>query len=102
MKKQTALWKMRGGRKIRLCDMSDGHLINTMRLLERSAFITQAFAEMGENPFGEDTEAYACFENGQTSILEDDDSDNPDISEIHPIYRLMILECLRRGITIPD
>jgi hypothetical protein len=35
--KQTALWKMKSGRQVRICDMSDQHLINSMSLLMRYA-----------------------------------------------------------------
>ena len=37
--KQTKLWTMRDGTKIRICDMSNLHLQNTMKMLERIAEI---------------------------------------------------------------
>lgn len=37
MRKQTKLWKQKNGEKIRICDMSDAHLENTMRMLKRYA-----------------------------------------------------------------
>jgi len=36
-RKSTKLWTMKDGTKIRICDMSDAHIINTMRILKRYA-----------------------------------------------------------------
>ena len=37
MRKQTKKWKMLSGQKIRICDMDDSHLENTINLLRRYA-----------------------------------------------------------------
>ena len=37
MRKQTKLWTMRNKSRIRICDMEDSHLLNTIRYLERQA-----------------------------------------------------------------
>ncbi len=37
IRKQTALWTMKDGTRIRICNMNDGHLANAITLLERVA-----------------------------------------------------------------
>jgi len=37
VRKQTKLWTTQDGNRIRLCDMSDEHLLNTIKFLQRKA-----------------------------------------------------------------
>lgn len=37
LKPITTVWTCRDGRKVRVCDMTDAHLVNTIRLCDRTA-----------------------------------------------------------------
>jgi len=37
MRKQTKLWKQRDGKRIRICDMTDTHIVNCVKMLKRKA-----------------------------------------------------------------
>jgi len=37
MRKQTKLWKMKSGDKVRICDMTDAHLFHSMQMLKNIA-----------------------------------------------------------------
>lgn len=51
IRKQTKIWVTKDKRKIRICDMSDSHLSNTIRLLEREAE-EDYLVEFNSFPFG--------------------------------------------------
>lgn len=96
--KQTACWTMKDGTKIRVCDMSDAHLVNTMRMLERGAVKAQ----------GQTISALysvSCMIQGEmasmdcdNAIAQAEESDWTDY--LPPIYDKMVLDAERRGLKI--
>ena len=92
--KQTRLWTMRNGSKIRICDMADSHLLNSIALLERHANhthnINTSFGYMA-----------LCGLRGEQAIeameqqLEDLENNGPS----HPdIYENLLADAQRRGL----
>ena len=94
IRKQTRLWITRTGERVRVCDMSDDHLNNAIKMLERYAkvFRTQQLAEGYE---------ILNFLHGEYAIqtLEDDlrRIEEAAIEELVPdIYESLLLEKERR------
>jgi len=88
MKPQKAKWQCADGTVIRLCDMTDSHLANAMRMLERQARAAEDDLLYGPAPvfFGE--EAQTHFEIEWFDVLEN----GIDVSRLFPIYRKMEME----------
>jgi len=97
IRKQTKLWTTKTGRKIRICDMSDSHLLNAVKMLRRyakSAYenaITNGYYLLGSLQ----GEAAIDHLEDQLMSLEEESPDEflPDI------YWNMLDECERRGLT---
>lgn len=80
-------WTMAGGRRVRIRDMGNGHLLNTIRLLERMADnevgYAAAFAELDIGP-----DVYDWV------------NDNSCTEDYFPIYQDMVAEANRRGLDL--
>lgn len=93
MKPVTKLWTQKNGTKIRICDISDKHLLNTISFLER-----KAEEQLHDIPFpsfnGEAAQYYAEqeFDNLMDMGVED------LAEELYPIYNDLIKEKDRRGL----
>lgn len=78
---------MKGGKRVRICDMDNGHLLNTIRLLDRMAdsevSYAAAFAELDIGP-----DAYDWV------------NDNSCTEDYFPIYHDMVEEAQRRGLDL--
>lgn len=97
--KQTKQWTTRDGRKVRICDMDDGHLINTIAMLQRAAE-----AERINNS------VYYAVCAGPTadmaSLAFDQECDAIWGSEwkdwVPEIYDNLVADAERRGLEIPE
>jgi len=101
MRKQTALWTMRNGQRIRICDMEDSHLLNTIRFLERWAENRRRVDILGNLKLlnmlnGE--QAQLCVESN-IAQLEDEEFDSSEVYLTDTIYEKMLLEEQRRGLS---
>lgn len=65
MKKQTSFWKTNSGKKIRICDMEDSHLLNAIKLMQR-------FGRASALQNWESLESYLCTDppSGATQTAE--------------------------------
>lgn len=89
MRKITKLWKQKNGVKIRICDMTDQHLQNSIALLERAA--EHQKASLPYPMFnGEMAQFYA--EQDWNRVME------ADTEYFFPIYEDLCLERERRQI----
>ena len=98
MGKQTKLWTTKDGRRLRICDMDDAHLINTIRLLQRVAeakrIETSVFYVTCNTPTSDG--ALDCFNREFDSVMESTYEDY-----LPPIYYNLVSDATRRGLSIP-
>ena len=105
IRKQTKIWVTRDGRKIRICDMTDGHLQNTINMLYRAyRYDLQNYQinlcnYLGTNP-PEGAELCAERELEQIERLLDGSDEYTDFEESAesslPILKSMLQEQIRR------
>lgn len=72
MKKITKFWTKKDGSKIRICDMEDSHIINTIKLLVKKSSQIQNEALM----------YYPCFQGDMAQMCAEQEWDN--LNEMHP------------------
>ncbi len=84
----TKKWTCKDGRKIRIKDMDDGHLTNTIKFLKR-----QHAQALDISP--------PCFQGEMAQMYAEQEYDNRMSSEVwdlFPIYMDMVEEAERRGL----
>ena len=90
-REETALWTCANGDSIRICDMDDQHLSNTIALIERQALQMEGRIIHASNPYRGEMAA-EDFDQRQMDVLED----GIDPSEYEPLYITMLRENIRR------
>lgn len=92
------LWKQRNGKKIRIKDMTNSHLMNTIRMLLRSATIEKGNSLMCFPSFDGDTMASYYAEQEWDTLDEMDDWEFAEME--YPIFKDLTDEALRRKLNI--
>ncbi len=91
MKKQTKHWTTKSGEKIRICDMLDEHLKNTIAFLERNA---RFVADVAIFPSFQGEMAQYYAEQQYDNMVEDP----IEFFCVGTIYDDLVTEQLRRGL----
>ena len=93
IRKQTKLWTDKNGRRVRICDLHDNHLVNTINMLRRAAAAKQVqtslFYTFGPEPSGE--QAQCRYGDEQQLAWEATWEDY-----VHKLYPPLLLDFARR------
>ena len=99
MRKQTRKWTTKDGHKIRICDMEDNHLVNTIKMLRRFGEHmkgrAEAFYITYPQPQGDMAQYYFDreFDQVMASTYED---------YVPETYNNLLMEAERRGIRLEE
>lgn len=97
MRKQTRVWTTKDGKKLRICEMTDSHLLNAINLLERvakNARDGELQAAYGIAPMLQGEMASYYIEQDIDSMEEDPDGE----MFLPEIYGNLLLEADRRNL----
>jgi len=92
-----ALWRTSDGREVRVGDMSDSHLLNAIRGIERRA--RDEYSDLVED--ANERLERTTSEQGRDVIraaLEEISARGPDPVGLHPLYTTLTAERERRGL----
>ena len=87
-------WTTRSGRTIRICDMSDMHLINSINYIRRYYDKMIASAYQMESSINPDSDAAWCIDQEISSM------ENGDPGDYIPEFNDLLDEAIRRGLAI--
>ena len=96
MRKVTKKWITQDGRKIRICDMTDSHLVNTIRFLRGRAEVKRLAYSLHAPPFNEDT--MAGFQAEQALDQMAGQTTDELAAEFWPIFDDLMTEAFRRNL----
>lgn len=98
MENDQGIWMTKDGKKIKISDMSDGHLINSVRLLQRT---------VGKMRLGHQLSGFSIlnFVNGEmaemaieNALQQEMEMDDEEWLEYHTSYEELIEEAKKRDI----
>jgi len=96
-RKQTKRWTQKNGKKIRICDMDDQHLRNSIKMLRRKAI---KMRDGVSYPMFNGDIAQFHAEQGYDNMMEMDDEELAD--EFCPIHEYLMFEYRRRKLSKED
>lgn len=95
IRKQTAKWTTKDKRKIRVCDMTDSHLLNTIKWIYRKCEKELEEAQLYCPSFQGEMAQYFAEQAWEQTL-----SMTP-IELTPPIFTCMLKDAVRRGLEIP-
>jgi hypothetical protein len=105
IRKVTKIWTCKDGRRVRICDMDNQHLVNTVRMLERKMEDAQSAMNPFMYPPPQGEMALMAWENECARYHEGSfDDDGGDLTYLlssrHPLYEPLLDELERRGLRL--
>jgi len=93
--KQTRTWKTREGAQIRVCDMGDEHLVNSLKMLKRKAL------HMRDDALAAAWSAASMFNGDMATYYAEQEADRMSCAHwldyMSDFWEPMQLEAVRRG-----
>lgn len=96
-RKKTKRWTTKDGRKIRICDMTDSHLLNTVAMLERYQKAAESYAISSGH------QALSTLRGEMAVDLVERELDYIEAyglepCEVHPLFADLLIEKERRNL----